>query len=397
MIVEASKGILNPSFVTDMSFPADEELAMAEDTGTITSSLLTPTISSTEFDFSSRAELSSAQRTVSASQSSPCKPSPSVDLEEIEPYDPFKNLGRDLFIMFLVVIFIVVVLPLLIVYLWQESPEAPLPWPTADAIGGIITSHNNWEEVYGLGNRYKCLPQTIKNYETTMTHMRVAIKHSDMGNREGLEQGMEAFSLGIDELISKLVAWDSLAQATVEEIQNLSDYTARSTPGWAADDFLDLRTRRNRQLHHLLDQEGRKIVGRLDYLKEEEPSLLGGSNMAGVHLRTIAEFLRDEVASLDPEGGQFAKRACSLDKMLEVVVGGHRMINNLQVTVKKSGAGLERLRQAIMGIGYKTGCETREMSLYLDNIQHAIDSLGDVWKPHRSGSQSRGSIKEGGE
>ncbi|RSL54802.1 hypothetical protein CEP54_009664 [Fusarium duplospermum] len=262
-------------------------------------------------------------------------------------------------------------------------------WPTVGAINDIATSHTNWQRTYGLGTQHGDIPKLIKSCETTMTHMRTAIKHSDMRNRQNLEQEMEAFSFATDELITRFVAWDSLAQATIDETQNLSNHVLGSTVSW--NDLSDF-TGRNRKLRELSSHEGRRIGGRLQYLKENQSRLLASLDTVGVHLRTIAEFLRDEEASLDPKGKDFTERAKILERMLQLVTRTHRVINNLQITVKTSGRGLERLRQAIWGIEDKSRCATEEMPLCLQNIQAAVDRLDSVWKPPKPGAQPQRTI-----
>ncbi|KAI8649918.1 hypothetical protein NCS56_01442900 [Fusarium sp. Ph1] len=263
------------------------------------------------------------------------------------------------------------------------TPNIPSRWPTASAINDIVTSHNKWQKAYCISSEHGGIPK-LKAYETTMTHMRATIKHSDMRNRQTLEQGMQAFSFDTDEVISKFVAWDSLSQVAVDEVQNLNNHVLKFTA--SGKDVGDV-TGRFRQLRGLLSQEGRRIGGRLQYLKEERSSLLTNLDTVGVHLRTIAELLRDEEASLDPEDKDSTERAKILKGMLQLVTETHRLINHLQITVKTSGRSLERLRQAVWGIEDNSRCDTREIPLCLSNIQAAVDGLGHVWKPSKPGSQ----------
>ncbi|RTE81312.1 hypothetical protein BHE90_004185 [Fusarium euwallaceae] len=265
----------------------------------------------------------------------------------------------------------------------------PARWPTANAINDIATSHTNWQRTYGIGTQHGDIPKLIKSCETTMTHMRTAIKHSDMRNRQSLEQEMEAFSFAIDEAITRFVAWDSLAQATVDETQNLNNHVLGSAVSW--NDVSGL-TGRNRKLRELSSSEGRRIGGRLQYLKEIQAPLLASLDTVGVRLRTISEFLRDEEASLDHKHKDFILRAKVLEKMLQLVTSTHRVVNNLQITVKTSGRGLERLRQAIWGIEDMSRCADGAMPLCLDNIQAAVDRLDGVWKPSKAGTQTQRTI-----
>lgn len=266
----------------------------------------------------------------------------------------------------------------------HDSMKTPPRWPTASAISDIATSHSNWQKAYGISTEHGDTPKFLKTCETTMTHMGVVIKHSDMHNRQSLEHEVQAFSFDTDETINKFVAWDSLAQAAVDEVQNLNNHVLRSVG--SLHDRSD-PTGRNRQLRELLRQEGRRIGGRLQHLKEQRPSLLNSLDTIGVHLRTIAELLRDEETSLDPEDKDSTERVKVLEGMLQLVKNTHRMINHLQITVKMSGRGLERLHQAVWGIEDISRYDTREIPLCLYNIQAAVDRLGNAWKPNKSGSQ----------
>jgi hypothetical protein len=269
-------------------------------------------------------------------------------------------------------------------FVTHDSMKTPLRWPTASAVSDIATSHSNWQKAYGISTEHGDIPKLLKSCETTMTHMRAAIKHSDMHNRQSLEHEMQAFSFDTDEVISKFVAWDNVAQVAVDEVQNLNNHVLKTTA--SGKDVGDLMGR-FRQLRGLLSQEGRRIGGRLQHLKEQRPCLLDSLDTVGVHLRTIAELLRDEETSLDREDKDSTERAKVLEGMLQLVTSTHRVINHLQITVKTSGRGLERLRQAVWGIEDNSRCDTRDIPLCLYNVQAAIDGLGDVWNPNKSGSQ----------
>lgn len=382
MTLNTNEWVSNPTSVTDMMLPTNEEFKIPEDTSIFTSSPLTPTASSSssEFDLLDSTQLHSAPKTPSAArQSPPYEPSHEVD-------DQVKKMFRNIFIVAAYSFAIMVGIAWYTVHIHHEPPKTSLLWPTVNSTDVIITSYNNWEDIHGFGNGYEYVPQAIKHYETTITHMRAAIKHSAMRNRKSLEEEMQAFSAETDQVISKLVTWDSLAQATVEEIQNTSDFAVKSTPGWTSD--TNDHKRKNKELRKLLSKESRKIGGHLDCVQRKSPSLLQGLDIVGMHLRTIADLLQGEEASLDSKDKEFANRAYPLRKMAEVVMEGQKMISNLEVTVKKSTNGLERLHQAVRGIEDKAGCDTKKMSLCLDNIQDAVDRLGDAWKPYKSRTQT---------
>ncbi|KAI8711683.1 hypothetical protein NCS52_01432500 [Fusarium sp. LHS14.1] len=253
-------------------------------------------------------------------------------------------------------------------FLIHDSLKTPPRWPTASAINDINTSHNYWLNAYG--SKGGSTPKIIKSCETAMTHMRAAIKHSDMRNGEDLEQRMRIFSFDTDELISKFIAWDSLAQATADETQNLKNHILKiMAPG---NDVGGL-TARWRDVRELLSQEGRRIGGRLQYLKEQRTPLLKSLDTVGVHLQSIAKLLRDEEASLDPDDKDSTERREVLGGMLHLAMRTHGVINNQQATIKVWGRGLERLRQAVWGIEDNSRCEGRDIPLCLSNIQDAID------------------------
>ncbi|EEU37665.1 uncharacterized protein NECHADRAFT_87432 [Fusarium vanettenii 77-13-4] len=269
-------------------------------------------------------------------------------------------------------------------FLIHDSMKTPPRWPTVSAISDITTSHNDWLKVHDTDSQRKNIPKIIKSCETSMTHMRATIKHSDMHNRQRLQQGMQAFSFETDEVVSKFIAWNSFAQATVDETQNLNDHVLKTTA--PVNDVGGFRGRWT-QVRGLLSQEGRRIGAPLQYLKEERTHLLNNLDTVGVHLQTIAELLRDEEASLDSQDKDSTERRTALKGMLEMVTKTHRVINHVQVTVKTSGRGLERLRQVVWGIENNSGYASEDIPLCLSNIQAAVDRLGDMWKPNKCGSK----------
>ncbi|KAM7186329.1 hypothetical protein V8F33_011903 [Rhypophila sp. PSN 637] len=312
---------------------------------------------------------------------------------------------------------------------WSESHRDT---KSNEAIDSFLSSQEEWVNVNDLVTQFDYLPTVIKQGESDMVDLKLAIKHSHLRGRDRLVSQMGLFETIASAISSHANKWNALAGSNIDRVQNMNYHALRAleavqksstwpvipapSPGEIGvlsqvqsaahaitSSMAHAQEQRVARLHQAFTQEVDKIGDGFGELRVMGTQLLGEFHRAVVTLQNIADIARHEafLAGVDRDElensfwqwfGVYSESIANLGTHIDYLQGmaghmmvGHNVMSSIMVEVERLDAGFKVLQIALKEAKFE---KSEHMAQQLDRIQASIRRLDRVRQSSRARVQA---------
>lgn len=293
----------------------------------------------------------------------------------------------------------------------------------ADPVDEFLKTQEEWVGVSDLVASFDYLPVAIKQGESNMIEVMIAIKHSHLRGRDRLVGEMEEFAELAGAISHKTIVWNNMVAATVDRVQNMNYHALRGLRGvqnsysWpvipapASDTTGGLLTIAQGIAHRITSslahsQEQRVERFRVALVDEADRcgKDLGTLRVSGTELKAdfaratrilkkMAEIARSEAFLTKGDRkdledsfwqlfGFYSGQIDNLNAHIQYLDGiagdmmvGHRFMNDAIGRIVKLDDGFGHLQRSLKEMKFE---KSSDLALRMDRIQSGIDKINKI-------------------
>ncbi|KAK4208844.1 hypothetical protein QBC37DRAFT_64704 [Rhypophila decipiens] len=326
-------------------------------------------------------------------------------------------------------LFLLVAVAGYIVSTWAESNNNT---KSNEAIDCFLSSQEDWMNVNDLVTKYDYLPTVVKQGESEMVGLMVAIKHSHLRGRDRLVSQMDRFATVSSSISSHANKWNALAGSNIDRVQNMNYHALRAleavqrssswpvipapSPGESGiishiqsaahgitSAMADAHKQRVTRLHEVIGHEADQIADGLGQLRVTGTQLVGEFRQAVFIMQNIADIAHNEAFIADGDRdelktsfwqwfGLYSESIANLGTHIEYLQGmaghimvGHNAMSEILTEIEGLDESFKILQTALKEANFEKSEYTAQQ---LDRIQSSIRRLDGMRQSSRARAQA---------